>query len=40
MNTMAQRRAKFALNQVLEITKNKDEKAKKILSPFRPARRR
>jgi len=34
MNTMAQRRAKFALNQVLEITKNKDEKAKKDFKSF------
>lgn len=34
MNTMAQRRAKFALHQVLEITKNKDEKAKKEFKSF------
>ena len=34
MNTMSQRRAKFALHQVLEITKNKDEKAKKEFKSF------
>jgi len=34
MRTMAQKRAKYALDKVLEVTKNKDEKAKKEFKSF------